>query len=316
MRQQKSLSTGYQALQAMGKVFAVEEALRLARILSRSADSSIGPSIIKIEDLEKDEMHAQHVLAIHDLSSATLTPIILGLTRAVETMTVERFKQQIDKIDWNNPETIYPSGAPRAVIEQIELLTDRIGFERAVEGHIVTPLWYQQQFVGRSFVGFLKEAITNLVDQLDICFARRAEKEAAEGQHLLALQSVQRGIEAYRRMVILIETSRSCAESFGELKRVPEEPWPTVTWSGELDRARSIKRRLVSVLADCMPHLATTRSPSKVLPDYFGYGYRIVSNECASALFEDEELFLDCFRSFSFLACRLPTDLPLRLKTL
>jgi hypothetical protein len=198
----------------MGKAFALEEALRLARILSHSADAAIGSSIVKVEDLEKDETHAQHVLGFHDLSSATLTPIILGLTRAVEAMTVERFKQQIDKIDWDNLETIYPLGVPRTVIEQLELLADRIGFERAVEGRTVTPLWYQQQFVGRSFVGFLQEAITDLVNQLDTFFAVRAEKEAAEGQYLLALQSVQRGIEAYRRMIILIETSQSCADSF------------------------------------------------------------------------------------------------------
>jgi hypothetical protein len=290
--------TGYDALQVMGNSFTVDEGLRLATVLSRSANAAISSSLVKIEDLDKDQGRARIVIGFHDLARASLVPIILGLTRAVEVVTSERFKGDMDKIDWDHPRTVYSLAAPRTVMEQTELLAERIEFERAIEGSTVTPQWYQQQFVGRSFVGFLEKATSTHVDQLEEFFAVPAEAEVAQGQYVLAVQSVQRGIEACRRMSILIEASRACGDSLGTLKRIPEEPWPSVDWDRDLDRVQSIKRRLVMVVALSIPHLVTTHWSPTSLPDYFGYAYRILSSECAAALFDDEDLFSKLFPVF------------------
>ncbi len=302
------MEIGRVAVQGMARRFAILEALRLSAAMERAAQTIFGSADIKVSDLDHNAQHARLALALHAASCMGLTAIILGLTRAIEATTLDTYRHSVAAIVWNRPETLYASQMPRPVIQQIELLADRLGFERDIEGRTITPLWYQEQFVGRAFMTFIQTSVADLIGELEKKHGSGAEGYLAAGRHLFALQLVERGLEACSKSALLVAEAKSCDERMATLHRIPEEPWPVSNWDAEFERVKSVRRRLVQVLGRCTPALLSVDRHSEEWPDFFGYAHRVVAHECASALIDgDQDLFAALFQPF-FSTCLAAHD--------
>lgn len=302
------MEVGRAALHSMSCDFAVAEALSMLSAMDRATGSALGSIEVSVSDLTRNAPHARFALALHEGSCMGLTAVILGLTRAVEATTLDAFRKAVSTFVWNQPASIYATPLPRPVTQQIERLANLLGFERDIEGHTITPSWYQEQFVGRAFMGFIQTSVADLITHLEEKFGSGVDAELTSGRFLFAIQLVERGLEACMKAEYLIIEAKSCDERMAVLHRVPEEPWPKSNWSAESERVKRVRRRLIRVLGESMPEVLTIDRHEESWPDFFGYTYRLVAHECVSSLIDgDEELFSVLFPAF-FCSCLAAHD--------
>jgi hypothetical protein len=192
-------------------------------------------------------------------------------------------------LEWNDPQSLHSAELPRSVVEQVEKLASQLAFERAVEGRLVTPLWYRQQTVARAFVRFIEKSCQDLLDELERSIANEAEALVNEKRSVFAAQLIERGLEACNKFAYHFHIAKQCYESLTTLQQVKDDfPWPEIKWEGHYDRIRKVRERLMTALGKIVPDLMKLPK-SKHFPDYFGYAYALVSHECYVSMTEGDE---------------------------
>src|SRR5262249_20133788 len=61
-------------------------------------------------------------LGLADISGSAYISILLGFANRIESISVQTFAAAIDDVDFRKPKTIYKTGLPRRVVEQLEYL--------------------------------------------------------------------------------------------------------------------------------------------------------------------------------------------------
>jgi len=290
------------ALGTIGNRLAIHESLHLFRKLKPILFEQTRKTELEVEGSEERARQLGLALALTDINGMALISILLGCSRRLEAIAAQSFGAVVAKIAWRRPEAVYETSLPRRVIESLEELYKKLDFERQVEGHTVSPLWYQQQLAALGFVRFLADIINKLAGELESTFSEKAEALISEQRYIFAAQLVQRGLEASHKFSFHIGQARECFDSFEALRRVSDIPWPSVDWDSITKRVDEVHERLVVAFGRLVPHLPL-QNESKHWPDYFGQAYAVLAQESYLALAAGNDAkFKQIFPSF-FFAC-------------
>lgn len=285
---------------SFGKRFALDEALRMSRFLREATNEHIKTTEYDAESSLDQNERLNPTLGLADIQGLALINILLGFSERLRVTTADSFGAEISRIVWNRPGSIYTGGFPRLAIERLEELQKGLETERTIEGHAVSPLWYQQQLAALGFVRLLAEASEKLVAELEDAVAGEVESFVSDGHNLLAAQVISRGLEACNKFAVHLVEFEACFQRLSELRRVEDIPWATVNWEDLGERVGSVRRRLIRALAECLPKLAEVPR-SQEIPDYFGQAYTILAEENYHAMATgDEELFKRLFPPLFF----------------
>lgn len=280
---------------SFAKRLALDEALRLFHFLRKTSSEYLRTTEQNADGPLDQGERLNLTLGIADIQGLALINILLGFSERLQTTTADSFGAQVSRITWTRPSSIYAGEFPRPVIERLEELQKGLETERALEGHGVSPLWYQQQLASLGFVRRLSETSEKLVAELENAVAGEAETLVSDGESLLAAQVISRGLEACSKFAFHLDQFEACFQRLDELRRVEDIPWESVEWEKLGERIGAVRKRLVLAHAKCLPKLAQMpRSEDR--PDYFGHAYTILAEESYHAMAQgDEELFKKIF---------------------
>lgn len=318
----------YGTLLRLANTFCALEALHLYRALGpvirremrEKHQEAQAPSDVSLGDAR------QFHLALADLYGYGLIQILLGFAQSLSIIDSKRFAALIDEIDWRRPSAPYRNKMPRLVIAQLEQLQLGLAFEWKVEGKLVTPPWYRYQVAALGLARYIATCVDELTKELEMAIADEARRLSDEGQYLVAVQVAQRGIELCGKLNYHLRAVKECFEQISDSNRSEPSQWPEMDWKAQWKRIDVARDRLLEVLAESLSSLQTEPS-STDLPDYFGYAYSVLANECCAAMASGKDelfqkiygpLFVACLCTYERLWEELPhyhADIRMRLAT-
>jgi hypothetical protein len=253
-------------------------------------------------------------LGLADVCGMGFISILLGFANRIESISPESFSACIDNVDFRRPKTMYQTGLPRKVVEELEYLYRGINFEVRVEGRQISPAWYCRQIAAWGMARFFVETCDTLLAELETTYAVEAEDLSTKKQYPFAAQVVQRGLEACHKFHLRIEKFRAWFKLFSELRRVPDIPWPEFDAKKAHERIESVRDRLLIVLANSVSGIAALPVSSDI-PDYLGQAYVMLADECYKSLTSgDEPLFAKLFPPFFAISIAVQDRLRVQLK--
>lgn len=268
--------------------FAVDEALHLFRTLAPPVRAQSHAAELTGTETEDDLLKLNLALGLIDIYALGFIQILLGLSNKLSQLTVESLSSKVAEIRWKRPESIYETGLPRSVTEQLEILRKHLDFERRVEGELITPLWYQQQVVAIGFIRFIERTCNQLVAEFERAIADEAESLVKEKKAVFAAQLIERGLEGCNKFIYHFDDLQRYVETLSKLRRIEDRPCPTIDWEAHGRRIAKVRERLLSALGQATLDLTYLPKTDK-LPDYFGHAYTFISDECYSTLVKGEE---------------------------
>ena len=280
-------NTAQRTIYSLAENFAVDDALHLFRTLAPLRTQSHAAELTGTET-EDDLLKLNLSLGLIDIYALGFIQILLGLSNKLGELTVESLSDKVAEINWRRPESIYETGLPRSVIEQIEILRKHLDFERCVEGNLITPLWYRQQVVAIGFIRFIDRTCNELLNEFEKAIADEAETLIKEKKSIFAAQLIERGLEGCNKFAYHFNALQRYVEALSNLRRVEDRPCPTIEWEAHARRISKVRERLLTALGQATLDLAYLPKTDK-LPDYFGHAYAFISDECYSTLAAGEE---------------------------
>ncbi|MDQ1559375.1 MAG: hypothetical protein QOD32_2435, partial [Pyrinomonadaceae bacterium] len=276
------------SLYALAGNFAVDEALHLFRTLAPPLRGQSHASELTGAKTEDDLLKSNIALGLTDIHALGFIQILLGLSNRLENLTVESLTEIVANVKWHKPESIYETGLPRGVIEQIEILRKHLDFERRVEGQLITPLWYRQQVVAIAFIRFIERTCNELLAEFEKAMADEAESLVKEKRSIFAAQLIERGLEGCNKFAYHFDAMQKYVEALSKLRKVEDRPCPTIDWESHARRIVKVRERLLTALAHATLALASLPKTTK-MPDYFGHAYAYISDECYRTLAEGDK---------------------------
>jgi len=286
---------------ALAEHLAIDETLHLFRELRPQVEKVAFGEQSKDGSPAKDEEDGQLVkLGLIDMYCLGLVGILLGFSKTLHETEATSFANRIGKTKLHKPESIHITRVPREVIQQLEYLQKGLEFERAVEGDLVSPVWYRNHIAALGMVRFIQRTVEELVKEWENTFGSQTERLIREKRFLNAIQVIQRGLEACDKFIYHLDTIRACFEGFSTLRRVQDIPWPTPDWDDFTKRVLDVRERLIINVGKSTITLA--QMPSKPnWPDYLGQCFSVLAEECNSAMLKgNDKLFEQIFPPFFY----------------
>jgi hypothetical protein len=229
----------------LGEQFAVQEALQLwsapsVQFWERGAQ--INPDGSNLAAASRD-------LGLVDLYACGYIAIFLGLGRSLPAWTALSVERRVEQIDWSKHRTLYEHApSPRALVQELELLCERLAFERQVEGKIVSPPWLLAEMAGRGLASFLYEAVPALLDGFERITAQ-SESQLAAAHHIASAQLSLRNLETANKLLRHLKEYRDLGSSWEALNRSKEYTWPRLDWESWRQRVTAARTRLIRNVA-------------------------------------------------------------------
>lgn len=309
-----SLFQNFQNLtKALAQNYSIEEALLLFRTIKVNTQNHSRNFEVPQITAENDLDSLKFTLALVDFYALSFINIFLGFVEVTERLNLESFKDFIEKTDWKNSKSIYRATFPRKVLQQLELAKKHLDFERAVEGKIVTPIWYQLQLLTLSYFRFLESTINSLLTELEEVFLKEADSLIKQKKFIIAIQVIERGFEACNKFEYHFYALETHCEELNKSKQLTDIPSIDFSWREYQKKIESIHEQLV-VLFSKLLYPIMQLPKIEDLPDYFGHAYTVLTDECYLAMASgNEELFKKLFLKV-FNACFEAHDRQIKLE--
>ncbi|MDP8225368.1 MAG: hypothetical protein P9L99_18545 [Candidatus Lernaella stagnicola] len=231
------------------------------------------------------------VVAMIDAQGLAAISVLLGFSRSVTSYQPEDIETTIAAISWDDQRSVYSRNVPRSVVEQLEFLEKRLGFELDVEGHTQSPPWYLAQIAALGHAQYVRNGLEALIDEFDRNFRDSVQILVEEQKYLLAGHHIQRGLEACQKFEVHAEAIGDALAKMERLRRVTDIPWPVVDWDKLKQRQASLQQFLVEILAEIAIDLSSLDLPD-YLPDYAGFAYARLANETYVAISNGDDNLL------------------------
>ena len=173
-------------LGVLAKELAVEESLSLFQRVKAFAHETALQTNAKHNSQADQQQLLAPSLGLTDACGSGFISILLGFANRLEAISPESFSEIIDKVDFQRPRTMYQTGLPRKIVEELEYLHKRITFEVRVEHRQISPNWYCRQLAALAMARFVVETCDALLAELEQTYAIEAEDLSKNHKPLFA----------------------------------------------------------------------------------------------------------------------------------
>lgn len=286
-------------LDGMNDIIHIYGQLWLLRQAREIADHVETVVFSKINSSEEDEQLEQKILFMDYLGLIPIT-MLLGFTKKISTINIEKLLNTIKKMDWINPMLIYDLELPYPVLERLEFIQKRLEFERKIEGRIVSPPWYITLLISQSLAFGVDSQLNVLFLLLKGHFIKIAELLIQKKQFILAIQIISRGLEYTNKLSHHIGYIQETTDSFSRFKYVKTLPWPTIDWDNYRTEITECNDELLILLSQCIPNYPKKKY-SEDFPDYFGLAVHTSGEALYTAMeCNNHLLFFKLFPNYFF----------------
>jgi len=254
---------------AYAKVLAKEGAVDRAFVLLEQLAVVVfgqfaqGPAaeIVKVDVLEK--------LGVAERLSSLPISIALGYREHIEGLGRKEIEQRISCVRWDDDKDIYEKGFPTYCLGRLEWFRPRLEFERRVEGHDVTPLWYQTELICQIECDQLAANARALLSR-GIGFYKEAIAKALGYKHpWLAAAIMSREWEYWHKLDHQIDICEKKWPDLAGNRRIEGLPWSELDASRLRSESSRRQQELLQVMSQQGMLLALLERPEGY-PDYAG----------------------------------------------
>lgn len=146
----------------------------------------------KAEVLEK--------LAIVEWLALLPVSVVLGYREALEKLDRHGIESRLSSMRWNKESSIYNCGFSAYTLGQLEWLKPRLAFEKMVESHDVTPLWYQVELLCKVEAAQLAENTSALILKGADFYRSSIAKALSQKHPWLAAAAISREWEYWHKV--------------------------------------------------------------------------------------------------------------------
>jgi len=232
-----------------------------------------------------DERERDRVIAAQR-SVVLLMNAWLGLVDAAEHVKNRRLSADIDRVvaDRN---ALYELNFPRPAVEMLEQLSERIAFEKRVEGRQVTPTWFVHHYVARVLAQRLEAAQHAITARFALRTINEVKSAVAVHDWKLAAMVAFSALEMIDKIDSHQELIAGAHQALRRWKSsaLDDLNWPNHPQSPPLDDG--LRRQVLGYIADCLPNLPAGPHDRRQ-PDLYGQAYVFVFNATFDAILDGD----------------------------
>jgi len=294
-------------LHSVAKSFAVEEALLLeravsAKVLEVIASGDEQPNATKTSEWDPAAIKTQ----LCDFIAFAPMQILLGLAERVTSMDPHVLVDTLDWKRWFLRKRYYREGLSRPLLLGFDELSERLDFERSIEGRVITGDWYLRERYGVLLVDRVTRVLEPILARIESAYHPVVERLTVEKSTMPAMHVALRGLEACHKFVYHLDAIVRWCRSVRSTHVHDEGAVDLPDMEMLLMRVETVETKLLnSVQALAFAAYDAGAASPRALPDYFGHAYMMV----ASMLFErmrtdaaGAETLFRAFFGLSFLA--------------
>ncbi|GLQ98796.1 hypothetical protein [Dyella mobilis] len=254
-----------------------------------------------------DSQQTRLKLAVSDSIAALPISFALEVRQRIQALSRRDIVDRLGEIDWYSAASLYRQGFAAYSVEQLEWLAPRLAFEDAIEGEVVTPIWYQADLVMRPESEAFVKSVAVLVDQAGDLYSRLISKLNNDQSRWLAAAFSSRQWEYWNKVE---RQSLVWTNAWNEVireRKLTGLPWPEFDINEVNARLVSAKNATIELMAKQICDLAFEERPES-LPDYCGQFLLMTGEASLRALISSNSpLFSRLFRNY-FYGCLLRFD--------
>jgi hypothetical protein len=265
----------------LGETGEIDRAFIFLQKIQEVVDKFLAEPIAKPSSWHGEEMRLK-IGSIQVLDSSLIT-MTVGLFNVLEKFNLEEYKKSVSKQNWNKPDSPYGFDLPFRLLKRVEYIHDSIGFERDVEGKMITPSWYINELILQEFSFYLKEVSEKILGD-GINFIDKILKSYEDQKRFVEctiVASDAQEMEAKSRHLLFVV--KKISEKLEEERSIKNLPWAEWKWDTYEERLNSFHERIVVAQVSHLGKLFTWNRPSD-FPDYFGKGVVLAGEECLKSL--------------------------------
>ena len=221
--------------------------------------------------------------------------LLLGFAKNIADVDHEALLRALSHTNWQRTNAIYGLGLPAVMLERLEIVQQQLRFEIQAEGRVVSPKWYQGQFVLQSMAYALHQQMIRLLDIPYSFYLQEVEQLSKQNRHLCAAVLISNGLQFCNKALAHIPEVEKLAEFLETVRTLKTLPWPIWNWEETINGLEKAQDHLIVHLARSIPGLTMIRKDESI-PDYLGKAVHLAGEWCfRSLLANDANLFSEIF---------------------
>lgn len=243
---------------------------------------------------------AEAVQKVAIAESLASIPINLSLTlrQRYASFRGTDISARIESIDWSNPRTFYRAGFEDYALSQIEYLSPRLEFERAVEGKEVSPTWYLAELVMQSEAKHFAENIAVLTEKLPDAYEKLRKAFSEAELHWMTAATLSRQWEYWHKLSEQVTVWERAWSEMSDNRKLKELPWAKFDVQSTRIALKPMKTSLLKAMSGLQTRLSVLERPP-AYPDYAGQFLHFSGEAVLEALIdEDAELLNGIFTRY------------------
>lgn len=243
----------------VGRAFALLELLASV-VLGKVATEADG-TLVKTEVLER-------VAIVERLASLPIS-LAIAYREVLEKLDRKGVERSISSVRWGKASSIYNLAFPAYALARLEWFKPRLAFEKKVEGHDVTPLWYKVELYCQVEIEQFADNARALVTTGAEFYRSFIAKALAQKHPWLAAAVMSREWEYWHKVENQFDLWQQKWMDLSHERRLAGLPWSELDIDALRSGSDSRKSELLKLMAQQNLLLALLSRPEG-FPDYAG----------------------------------------------
>ena len=236
-------------------------------------------SIIREEPLE-------HMQICVQLATMPIN-VLLAYAQTIGSYGQDKIRQRIRSIMWKSEKSIYRAGFGVHVLQRLEWMHPRLKFEKRVEGHIVSPIWYLEELVGQKEAENHHTAMLCFYEKIGGLYKPWIESATSSKHPWLAALILSEELQYWDKLDYHKDILNQFWNDLNSDRRAEKISWPSL----DIDELREKSEQRDTELLELMSKeslLLSLISRPESYPDFAGQFLHTIGETLLRAMFEND----------------------------
>lgn len=236
-------------------------------------------NIVREESLEHMQICAQ--LVIMPIS------MLLAYVHAIESYGRNIIRQRIRRITWKSEKSIYRAGFAVHVLQRLEWMYPRLKFEKRVEGHIVSPIWYLEELVGQKEAENHRTAMFCLYEKVDEIYKSWIKSATTSKHPWLVATILSEASQYWHKLDYHTDGLNRFWKDLNSDRKAERIPWPSLIADELMEKSREQSKDILELMSKENLLLSLISRPESY-PDFAGQFLHTVGEALLCAMCEND----------------------------
>ena len=247
-------------------------------------------SIVTEESLEHMQICTQ--LAIMPIN------VLLTYTDTIKFHGHDAVRQRLHHMKWKSEKSIYTSGFPVHVLQQLEWMRSTLEFEEKAEGHIVSPIWYLEELVRQKEAENHHALMLYFYGKIGEFYKSWIELATSSKHPWLAALILSEESEYWNKLDHRMNILSQFWDDLNLDRRIEGIPWPNLDFDELIEKRRQRHKELLKLMSEQNLLLSLISRPESY-PDFGGQFLHTVGEALFIAMCEnDSEMVEALFKRY------------------